>query len=287
MPSVVVVAGMLAVKEPVDRRSGRADTQNVPTVHTYRGAKRGREARDALGLGQLGPLPDLLRSLEERGGVHVVVLDLGEGVAGAHVARPGCPLLFVNGRQPLARQRFTLAHEFGHHRLGHATVVDRPSALTDLHDPREVEANAFAAEFLLPKRALEGWDAERSPGPITLEEIVRIAAVCGASAQMVRYRLATAGVLDGERRIARLDREIAEDDHLRLGEDLGLRALDDGLAAAQGRLPRIPAALQAGPIGALLAGELDAEGLAARIGREPAAVQAMLANFGLDAVLAA
>jgi Zn-dependent peptidase ImmA (M78 family) len=265
----------------------RADTQKVPTVHTYRGAKRAREARDALGLGQGGPLPDLLQAVEERGGVHVVALDLGEGVAGAHVARPGCPLLFVNARQPLPRQRFTLAHEFGHHRLRHATAVDRPSALTDSHNPLEVEANAFAAEFLLPKRALERWDDARSPGTITLEHVVRIAAVCGVSAQMVRYRLATAGVLDDERRIEQLDGEIAEDHHRRLADDLGVNTLADGLAAAQGHLPRIPAALRAGPLGALLAGELDAEGLAARIGREPAAVQAMLANLGLDTVLAA
>ena len=272
---------------PFDHRTARAETQKVPTVHTNRGAKRAREARDALGLGQGGPLPDLLQAAEERGGAHVVVLDLGDGVAGAHVARPGCPLLFVNGRQPLPRQRFTLAHEFGHHRLQHATVVDRPSALTDSHDPLEVEANAFAAEFLLPRRALERWDEHREPGPITLEHVVRIAAVCGASAQMVRYRLATAGVLDDQRRIERLDSEIAEDHHLRLAVELGVRALADGLAAAQRQLPRIPAALRAGPLGALLAGELDAEGLAARIGRDPAAVQAMLANLGLDAALAA
>ena len=118
----------------------------MPSLHSNRGAKRAREARDALGLPLDRAPEDLLEAVEARGGAHVVVLDLGDGVAGAHLARPGCPLLFVNGRQPPTRQRFTLAHEFGHHRLGHATVVDRPQAFSDSHHPLEVEANAFAAE---------------------------------------------------------------------------------------------------------------------------------------------
>jgi hypothetical protein len=50
----------------------------------------------------------------------------------------------VPSRDPLYRQRFTVAHELGHATLRHEVPEDRI----------EVEANAFAAELLLPRPAL-------------------------------------------------------------------------------------------------------------------------------------
>jgi Zn-dependent peptidase ImmA (M78 family) len=252
----------------------------VASLHSNRGAKRAREAREALGLGLDGPLPDLLDAVEAAG-AHVVVLELG-GVAGAHLLRPGCPLLFVNGAEPANRQRFTLAHELGHHRLGHATVVDEPSALIGHgHDPAEVEANAFAAEFLLPKQAMQEW--ARGHGAIGLTDVVRLAATYGVSAAMVRFRLLTTGVLSDRRRLEALEREIAENQHLVLAGYLGLTTLDDRLAEAARQMPYVPAQLRRSPFGQLLAGDLDAAGLAARIGQEPAVVRRTLANLGLEA----
>jgi Zn-dependent peptidase ImmA (M78 family) len=257
-------------------------------VHTNRGFKRAREERESLELAPDRPLPDALEAVEDLGGAHVVLLDLGAGVAGAHLVRPGCPLLFVNGRQPAQRQRFTLAHEFGHHRLGHASVVDRPQVLNDAgHDPLEVEANAFAAEFLMPRAALDRWAAERRPSAITLEDVVRLAAEYGVSSQMTRYRLAAARILRDSSRAEKLDREIAAGDHLTLAAYLDLSAPQDRLARSAGLLPRIPAPLRAGPLGRLLAGELDADGLARELGLDRAAVRRMLENFGLDALAAA
>ena len=257
------------------------------SLHSNRGAKRAREARRDLGLPYDGPLPDLLEAVEDLGGAHVVLLDLGDGVAGAHLVRPDCPLLFVNGRQPLQRQRFTLAHEFGHHRLGHATVVDRPEAFFDGHDPHEVEANAFAAEFLIPRVAVERWARERDPRAITLEDVVRLAFEYGVSCPMARYRLTTVGILTDRRRTEQLDREIADGDHHMVADYLGLTAPQDRLADSAGRLPRIPTPLRAGPLGRLLAGELDAEELALLIGRDAGAVRRMLVNLGLDVFAAA
>ena len=65
--------------------------------------------------------PDVLEAIEGPGRAHVLLLELPPQVAGAYIARRDLPLLLVNGRQAPARQRFTLAHEFGHHRMGHAT----------------------------------------------------------------------------------------------------------------------------------------------------------------------
>jgi len=48
-------------------------------------------------------------------------------------------------------QRFTAAHEYGHHVLGHAASADDESRMTRrAHDPQEVAAQAFAGEFLMP-----------------------------------------------------------------------------------------------------------------------------------------
>src|SRR4051794_17302713 len=97
-----------------------------------------------LGYG-LGPLPDVIEAVEDRGGTYAVVLELAGGVAGAYIAKTDLPLIFVNGRQAITRQRFTLAHEFGHHRMGHSTGIDQEVIVGAVeHSPNEVAANAFA-----------------------------------------------------------------------------------------------------------------------------------------------
>ena len=145
-----------------------------------------------------------------------------------------------------------------------------------------MEANAFAAEFLIPRAALEHWARELRPETVTLEHVVRLAAEYGVSSQMVRYRLATAGLITEPSRRRKLDDEIAAGDHLVLARFLGLSAPRDRLAENAGRLPRIPAPLRAGPLGRFLAGELDAAALAEQLGLDRAAVRRMLVNFGLD-----
>ncbi len=261
----------------------------MASLYSNTGAKRARQAREALGFTREGPLPDLLVALEERGGVHAVVLDLPEGLAGAYVARSGCPLLFVNGRQALSRQRFTLAHEFGHHRMGHDSVVDEQRAISGgyPHDPTEVSANAFAAEFLMPRDAIRAWGRKHVHGAVSLEHVVVLATEYGVSAQAARYALATAGVLSDARRSAALDREIAEEMHVELCESLGLELHQDELADAAARLPRIPRTLRDTAFGDLLAGAIDADELAARLHRSTAEVGAMLSELRLDQLLPA
>ncbi len=61
----------------------------------------------------------------------------------------------------------------------------------------------------------------------------------------------------------------------------------DELADAAGRLPRIPSALQSSALGDLLAGAIDADQLAVRLGREPHEITAMLAELGIDRLLSA
>lgn len=261
----------------------------MASEHSNRGAKRAREARDDLGYTRKGPLPDLLAAIEDKSGAHAVVLDLPDGVAGAYIAKQDCPLLFVNGRQALSRQRFTLAHEFGHHRMGHSSVVDEQKAISGgyPHDPQEVSANAFAAEFLMPRHAVAAWGGERVRDTVTLEDVLLLAFEYGVSAQAARYALENAGVLTNARRGKQLDEEITAEMHVELAQRLGLQPLHDELADAAGRLPRIPSALRNSALGDLLAGAIDIEGLAVRLQRDPGEVASMLAELGIDQLLPA
>jgi Zn-dependent peptidase ImmA (M78 family) len=238
-----------------------------------------RRARVEMGYGLDGPLPDLLAAIEGPGGAQVVVLDLGADVAGACIQRPGLVLLFVNGGQAPVRQRFTLAHEFGHRRLGHANVVDRPVDVFDAHDDSEVAANYFAAEFLVPCAAARRGAAGRALG---LDAVVALASGYGVSARMARIRLETCGALDDPALVARLDEEIADNLHFGLAAHLGLRDVQDGLAAAAAGMPRLPPALRGSPLGGLLAGDLTLAQAAARSGRTPDQMRRALERLQLD-----
>jgi Zn-dependent peptidase ImmA (M78 family) len=241
-----------------------------------------RRTRLDLGFGLDGPLPDLLTAIEGPGGAHVVVLDLADDVAGACLQRAGLVLLFVNGRQAAVRQRFTLAHEFGHRRLGHASVVDRPAdVFGGTHDPSEVAANYFAAEFLMPGRAVRHWARGRR---VRLDELVRLAAEYGVSAKMARIRLETAGALRDRELAARLDAEIDEEGlHLGLAGWFGWQDLRDELSAVSP--PRIPPALRDTALGGVLAGDLTVAQAAGRSRRTTEEMRRALADFGLDRLL--
>lgn len=62
--------------------------------------------------------------------------------------------ILINDQRDLHMQRFTAAHELGHFVLEHEGSLDREVRLpghTSGRDPKEVEADAFAAELLMPK----------------------------------------------------------------------------------------------------------------------------------------
>ena len=198
----------------------------MASEHSNRGAKRAREARADLGFTREGPLPDVLAAVEH-GGVHAVVLELPEGVAGAYVNRPDCPLLFVNGAQARRRQRFTLAHEFGHHRMGHASVVDEQARDQRLR-PRSQRGLRQRLRGRVPHAARcdrGRGDASTSIGAVTLEHVVLLAArLRRERAGRALCAETSAKVLTDTRRGEQLDAEITQELHVALGERLGLVA---------------------------------------------------------------
>lgn len=226
----------------------------MPSIDSNRGAKRAREARAALGVDPAAPLSCLLTVVEERAGLPVVVTALPDDVAGACYRNGAGTVLWVNGSsaQGRPRRRFTLAHELGHAWCKHdgALEVDTFETLSGrTSNPYEVQANAFAAEFLVPRAALDEL-ITREP---TLEETVIVAAHYGVSAIMVVYRFEQHG-LASERRVQQLKREIEESLHFGIYDRLGLHDLDDRLGAID-HLPYLSAALDGTALAAGLRGD--------------------------------
>ena len=194
------------------------------------GIRAARKAREDLGLDLFGPLEDILESAQ-RIGPPVAVLDLDDDIAGAYLIRPRGEIILVNRVHAIQRQRFTLAHELGHHRLHHPANLDRPSDLADFsHSAIEVQANWFASEFLIPFDAAKHWAAGNLDGPATLEEVVRFSCEFGVSAKAACIRLQNAGCIPDEKRCHTLHADIDAFKHYGLAEELGLEFVEDALA---------------------------------------------------------
>lgn len=105
-------------------------------------------AIDVFGAMQSIGLPLLLRPLD--------------GLLGAYLSTPS-PGVLVTTLRSMSIQRFTAAHELGHFSLGHEPSLDDDDLLRravgddgGADGRQEVEADAFAAEFLMPKWLIAG-----------------------------------------------------------------------------------------------------------------------------------
>lgn len=105
-----------------------------------------------------GPIENLTEVVESAGAI-VVHIDFETHLLDALSFRlPGLPpLIFMNSVVPGDRYRFTLAHE-----LAHLLLHNRPES----EDNMEVQADEFAAEFLMPAREIKPYIAAPSIGKL-------------------------------------------------------------------------------------------------------------------------
>ena len=140
-------------------------------------------------------------------GLSVLADDLGSDVSGLLVRRGDQTLIAVQRTDPPNRRNFTIAHEIGHHVLGHQfepgehVHVDRGHYISQRGprssegvDPKEVEANQFAAALLMPTalvhKAVEGVGL-----PIVDSDVSGLARRFRVSDQAMTIRLSTLGYL--------------------------------------------------------------------------------------------
>lgn len=114
----------------------------------------------------------------------------------------------INALHPSVRQRFSIAHELGHLILHHDTelqvdrhafVAFRDLASSTADDPREVEANQFAAALLMPEHLLRRCVDELDDDLDLETAIVGLAQRFGVSEQAMTIRLTSLRWITGTR----------------------------------------------------------------------------------------
>ncbi len=106
----------------------------------------------------------------------------------------GSKIITVSSIDHPKRQRFTIAHELGHHFMGHEDRHRKDTFGVPLSDPverrKEWEANEFAAALLMPRHTID-LVLSRMEQP-TVE---KLAEVFNVSEQAMRIRLQRLGFL--------------------------------------------------------------------------------------------
>lgn len=221
-----------------------------------RGARAAAELRLELNLG-IEPIADLWALIRQRG-VDLAFHDFGsDGPDGLYHWSGDAATVTVNKAKQRLRQRFTAAHELGHHELhrpregGELIVADKDIFARQEESEaaeREEEANAFAGHFLAPDPAIRRAITE--PGPqLVAADVVELTRTFGISYQAMVYRIHNSGcILAGDRdrllaatrgRYVQLAREIGFNEQLAfplpsdLPQDYELTAMqvfvDDGI----------------------------------------------------------
>jgi predicted secreted protein len=148
--------------------------------------------------------------------------------ADATVGSPAGAL--INARHPLAKQRFTAAHELGHHRRDAGAVFDSDTELLPKRDDEDAEveklAETFAAWFLMPKALVESALATIS-APVerlTPDLAYRFALAVQVSYEAAVHHLGDLGLITGSHR-----RELLKITPRSVKERLGARSFVDTL----------------------------------------------------------
>ena len=134
---------------------------------------------------------------------------------GAYMREP-VPGALVTTLRPMAIQRFTGAHELGHHVLGHDPSLDADGilrrssmSLTDSGNGfQEAEANAFAAAFVMPKWLIQQMCVMRGWGPNHLRNpliVYQLSLRLGQSYEALTWTLERYRMIDD-----RIGRELRE-----------------------------------------------------------------------------
>jgi Zn-dependent peptidase ImmA (M78 family) len=179
------------------------------SMFTRAAAQMAVAVREQLGLGDepVEHLPELLRA---HFGIDVSLEPMPGDIAGLFITDPAgsdvtdrVAVMLVNSSDPFGRQRFTTAHELGHHLFEDAELfwVDYRGGKT----MKEQRANAFASCFLMPEGGLRKVAADLGPAPTDEEAhydwvaalIVDVSLRFGVSVESATIRCSKLGIISG------------------------------------------------------------------------------------------
>jgi Zn-dependent peptidase ImmA (M78 family) len=154
-----------------------------------------------------GPEIDV-RSLAENLGLTIVEDDLGDDISGALVTNQSGVVILVQLSHSENRKRFTIAHELAHHVLRHQfeegghVHVDRGNYISlrgrrasEGVDPKEIEANWFAAALLMPSRMVKAEVSQLGVKALHDHHVEQLAGKFVVSQQAMTIRLSNLGLL--------------------------------------------------------------------------------------------
>lgn len=122
---------------------------------------------------------------------------------GMYLQSDGAAGILVNADHPQSLQRFTAAHELGHHVMQHHLSLDDASRAGTLNRARgsqeliEQQAQVFAAYFLMPLKlvnhVLAQLNLDPSRLPLGSREVYRVSLALGTSYEATAWHLAELG----------------------------------------------------------------------------------------------
>ena len=192
----------LGIETERDSFAPSGDYGSAATPTWKLGYRLAEDARRTLGLDD-APIPSMRALVEDRLGIPVVQVELGQRIAGATVVTEdedgrearGVVLNSAGENENVWVRRATLAHELGHllfdpnDRLENVRVdpYGQNEADPESHETDYVEqrANAFAVAFLAPLEAVR----RMVPAPPSIESIVDVMHTYGMSRTAARYHV--------------------------------------------------------------------------------------------------
>ena len=169
-----------------------------------------KEASTLINKYKLKQAPIAVADIAKNIGINVVPYDLGEGVSGILVVEANKATIGYSKSDSKTRQRFTIAHELGHFILHHKNnqseqlFVDKDFLVkyrgyqkyTQADLLHEQQANAFAAELLMPKSLVEAELIKKDYMDFTESELIEtLSKVFDVSVIAMSYRLANLNIL--------------------------------------------------------------------------------------------
>ncbi|ABF39231.1 protein of unknown function DUF955 [Candidatus Koribacter versatilis Ellin345] len=153
-----------------------------------------------------GPVP--VERIAEAEGLPIIETAYAGEVSGALIRSNGMTGIAVNSAHPQTRRRFTVAHELAHFALNHEgeyidsrfTVIRRDGRSSDATDKKEIEANAFAANLLMPTEFLyrDLKPSYRGEAHLSDNDLKMLARKYRVSPLAMQYRLVNLGLLSPE-----------------------------------------------------------------------------------------